>query len=238
MRLMGSGGSATVLGGMKGKPDYYWRKSKEEGYPARSVFKLQEIQEKHRPVPPGSRVLDLGASPGSWSLWLLDLLAANGSVTGVDLNDPDGKLLARKNYRFLRGDFTSEEAVRWIRDRGPYDVVVSDAAPSTSGNRMMDTARSAQIARQVLAICEHSLVPGGNCVFKIFQGGEERDLLALVRARFASARAFKPKASRSESMETYFIGLGFKGAGPEAGPGAGPAAGPGAEGAIPPGTRA
>jgi 23S rRNA (uridine2552-2'-O)-methyltransferase len=195
---------------MKGKPDYYWRRSKEEGYPARSVFKLQEIQQKHHPVAPGSRVLDLGASPGSWSLWLLGLLAGAGSVTGVDLNDPDGKLLARKNYRFLRGDFGTEETARWIRDHGPYDVVVSDAAPSTTGNRMMDTARSAEIARQVIAICAQSLVAGGSCVLKIFQGGEERDLLALMRGRFASARAFKPKASRSESMETYFIGLGFK----------------------------
>jgi 23S rRNA (uridine2552-2'-O)-methyltransferase len=218
---------------MKGKPDYYWRKSKEEGYPARSVFKLQEIQEKHAPVPPASRVLDLGASPGSWSLWLLDQLAGSGSVTGVDLNDPDEKLLARKSYRFLRADFTSEETVRWIRERGPYDVVVSDAAPSTSGNRMMDTARSAEIARQVLAICEHSLVAGGNCVFKIFQGGEERDLLAVLRSRFASARAFKPKASRSESMETYFIGLGFRGAGA----GAGPGPSPDAESSKRPGTR-
>jgi 23S rRNA (uridine2552-2'-O)-methyltransferase len=194
---------------MKGKPDYYWRKSKEEGYPARSVFKLQEIQEKHGPVKPAARVLDLGASPGSWSLYLLDMLAGGGSVTGVDLNEPDGKLLARKSYRFLHGDFTTEEMERRIREAGPFDIVVSDAAPSTTGNRTMDTARSAEIARKVIAICETCLVPGGNCVLKIFQGGEERDILADMRRLFASARAFKPKASRSDSMETYFIGMGF-----------------------------
>lgn len=194
---------------MKGKPDYYWRKSKEEGYPARSIFKLQEIQQKHAPVKPAARVLDLGASPGSWSLYLLDMLAGGGSVTGVDLNEPDGKLLARKNYRFLLGDFTTGEVEQRIREAGPYDVVVSDAAPSTTGNRTMDTARSAEIARHVIAICESCLVPGGNCVLKIFQGGEERDILAGMRHQFSSARAFKPKASRSDSMETYFIGLGF-----------------------------
>jgi 23S rRNA (uridine2552-2'-O)-methyltransferase len=194
---------------MKGKPDYYWRKSKEEGYPARSVFKLQEIQQKHGPVKPAARVLDLGASPGSWSLYLLDMLAGAGGVTGVDLNEPDGKLLARKGYRFLHGDFTSEEIVRRIREAGPFDIVVSDAAPSTSGNRTMDTARSAEIARKVIAICETCLVPGGNCVLKIFQGGEERDILAGMRRLFSTAKAFKPKASRSDSMETYFIGLGF-----------------------------
>lgn len=215
---------------MKGKPDYYWKKSKDEGYPARSVFKLQEIQQKHRPVGPGSRVLDLGAAPGSWSLWLLDLLAGSGSVTGVDLNEPDAKLRSRKNYRFLRGDFSSEETGRWIREQGPYDAVVSDAAPSTTGNRTMDTARSADIARCVLDICEQVLVPGGSCVLKIFQGGEERDLLARMRSRFDSARAFKPKASRSESMETYFIGLGFRGTTGQPPAAAGPAGTPGTPG--------
>jgi 23S rRNA (uridine2552-2'-O)-methyltransferase len=198
---------------MKGKPDYYWRKSKEEGYPARSVFKLQEIQQKHGPVKPSGRVLDLGASPGSWSLYLLDMLAGAGSVTGVDLNEPGGKLLARKNYRFILGDFTTAEVTRKIREAGPFDVIVSDAAPSTTGNRTLDTARSAEIARTVIGFCEQCLVPGGNCVLKIFQGGEERDVLARMRALFNATKAFKPKASRSDSMETYFIGLGFTPAG-------------------------
>ena len=194
---------------MKGKPDYYWRKSKEEGYPARSVFKLQEIQRKLGPVKPAARVLDLGASPGSWSLYLLDMLAGAGSVTGVDLNEPDARLLARKGYKFIHGDFTTAEVERRIRESGPFDIVVSDAAPSTTGNRTMDTARSAEIARKVIAVCETCLLPGGNCVLKIFQGGEEREILADMRRLFAAAKAFKPKASRSDSMETYFIGLGF-----------------------------
>jgi 23S rRNA (uridine2552-2'-O)-methyltransferase len=196
---------------MKGKPDYYWRKSKEEGYPARSVFKLQEIQEKLKPIRHGTRVLDLGASPGSWSLYILDLLAGTGSVTGVDLNLPDDKLLSRRNYKFFQGDFTSEEVVRQITEAGPFESVVSDAAPSTMGERTRDTARSAQIVRQVLSICEKSLLPGGSCVLKIFQGGEEQEILRRMRVMFTTARAFKPKASRSESMETYFVGLGFRG---------------------------
>lgn len=196
--------------GMKGKPDYYYNKSKEEGYPARSVFKLQEIQERHHPLRPGARVLDMGASPGSWSLWILDMMAGAGSVTGVDLNLPDPKLLARKGYRFFQGDFTAPEILERIKAAGPFDAVVSDAAPSTTGNRSLDTARSAEIARQVLAICRLCLVPGGSCVLKIFQGGEEREILAAMRAMFDAARALKPKASRSESMETYFVGLARK----------------------------
>lgn len=194
---------------MKGKPDYYWRKSKEEGFPARSVFKLREIQEKYRLVRPGNAVLDLGASPGSWSLYILDLLAGGGSVTGVDLKAPDRKLLSRRGFRFIQGDFTSGETLAAILAFRPFDVVVSDAAPSTTGNRTMDTQRSLDLARQVLSIAEKALKPGGSLALKIFQGGEEKEILDWMRGRFASARAFKPKASRRDSMETYFVGTGF-----------------------------
>jgi len=207
--LQGHPGSATVFSTMKGKPDYYWRKSKEEGYPARSVFKLQEIQEKHRIVKPGNRVLDLGVSPGSWSIFILDFLSGAGGVVGVDLNEPDRKLLGRKGFRFVHGDFTAEEVARQLVEAGPFDAVVSDAAPSTMGNRTRDTERSLDIARQVLALCEKSLAPGGNCLLKIFQGGGEKEILDRMRRLFSGARAFKPKASRPDSMETYYIGTGF-----------------------------
>ena len=126
---------------MKGKADYYWRKSKEEGYPARSVFKLQEIQEKYKPLGPGNRVLDLGASPGSWSLYILDMLAGAGRVIGVDLNPPDEKLAAKKNYRFFHGDFTTEEVVRQIMAEGPFDVVVSDMRMGTACSRSFRAGR-------------------------------------------------------------------------------------------------
>jgi 23S rRNA (uridine2552-2'-O)-methyltransferase len=196
---------------MPGKPDYYWRKSKEEGYPARSVFKLREIQEKFKPLRPGTRVLDLGASPGSWSLWVMDMLSGSGGVTGVDLNEPDPRLLSRKGYRFIQGDFTDAAVLAALREAGPFDAVISDAAPQTTGTRARDTARSAELVRAVLDICAASLQPGGSCVLKIFQGGEEREVLERMRRMFDAARAFKPKASRSESMETYFVGLGLRG---------------------------
>jgi 23S rRNA (uridine2552-2'-O)-methyltransferase len=194
---------------MKGRPDYYWRKSKEEGFPARSVFKLREIQQKLQPLRPGSRVLDLGASPGSWSLFVLDFLGSEGSAVGVDLNRPDGRLLNRPRYRFIQGDFTSPPVVQQIVAEGPFDAVLSDAAPSTTGIRTVDTGRSMEIAWQVLALCEQVLAPGGSCVLKIFPGGEEKLVLDRMRSLFGAARAYKPRSSRPDSMETYFIGLGF-----------------------------
>ncbi len=158
-------------------------------------------------------MLDLGASPGSWSLFILDLFAGGGDVTGVDLKEPDQRLMSRRNFNFIPGDFTTQEVLGRIMEAAPYDSVVSDAAPSTTGNRTLDTARSMDIARQVLAICEKALAPGGNCLLKIFQGGEEKEILDRMRILFDASRAFKPKASRSDSMETYYIGLGFTGPG-------------------------
>lgn len=191
---------------MKGRPDFYWRKSKAQGYPARSVYKLEEIQEKFQLVRRECRVLDIGASPGSWSLYVLETLAPK-SVTGVDLNPPDPKLLSHRGFRFIHGDFFRQEILEELKADGPYDIVLSDAAPSTSGNRMTDTVRSKEIGMQVMRICREVLREGGSVALKIFQGGEEMEVLAEMKSTFSEARAFKPKASRSDSMEIYFVGL-------------------------------
>ena len=181
------------------------------------MYKLQELQEKFRLFQRGNRVLDLGSSPGSWSLYILDILGEGGKVTGVDLNPPDQALSTRRGFRFIHGDFFLPEILARVTEEGPFDVVVSDAAPSTSGNRTSDTARSLELARQVLRICRQVLSPGGNMAVKIFQGGEEREVLDDMRKSFRTARAFKPKASRRDSMEIYFAGCGFISAHPPGG---------------------
>jgi 23S rRNA (uridine2552-2'-O)-methyltransferase len=192
---------------MPGKPDYYWQKSKDQGYPARSVWKLLELQERFRLLDAGPRVLDLGCSPGSWSLAVLERFGVRAALTGVDLDEPDAKLLRRPGFTFVRGDFTDPAVLAVVVARGPFDVVLSDAAPSTTGNRISDTERSLELGKAVIAAASACLRPGGNLALKIFQGGGERELLESLRAGFETARAFKPKASRSESMETYFVAL-------------------------------
>jgi 23S rRNA (uridine2552-2'-O)-methyltransferase len=129
---------------------------------------------------------------------------------GVDLDAPDRKLLSRKCFRFIHEDFFNEATVASIAESGPFDTVLSDAAPSTSGNRMSDTARSLEMGLRVLEICDRVLAPGGSVAVKIFQGGEEKRVLEGMKSRFTEARAFKPKASRSDSMEIYFTGTGFR----------------------------
>jgi len=138
---------------------------------------------------------------------VLERLGGRAAVTGVDLDDPDARLRSRKGFTFIRGDFTNPAVLASVVAQGPFDVVLSDAAPSTSGNRINDTERSLELGRAVIEAARACLRTGGNLALKIFQGGGERELLASLRARFEEARAFKPKASRSESMEIYFVAL-------------------------------
>jgi len=192
------------------KPDFLTRKAKSEGYPARSVYKLSEMQEKFKLLRPGARVLDIGAAPGSWSLWVLRFLKGSGFLAAVDLS-PLGMKPPTENFFFLRGDLYDPDVRAALAGRGPYDLVLSDAAPSTTGNRTVDTGRSEAIVEAVLGYADDLLAPGGSLVVKLFQGGGERELLNALKERYATARGFKPKACRAESFETYLLGLGKKG---------------------------
>lgn len=189
------------------KPDHWTLKAKAEGYPARSVYKLAEMQEKFKLLKPGIRVLDLGAAPGSWSLWVLRHLKGSGFLAAVDLS-PLGMKPPFGNFLFLQGDLHDPAVRAALAERGPYGLILSDAAPSTTGNRTVDTGRSESLVEAVIEYADALLAPGGNLVAKLFQGGGERDLLAALKERFETARGFKPKACRSESFETYLIGLG------------------------------
>lgn len=193
-------------------PDFWASKARKEGYPARSVYKLEEIDKRFHIVRRGMRILDLGAAPGSWSLYAMKALAGSGSVTAVDLKVISLPALLRQGgFRFMRADLLAESTCTALGDGGPYDLVLSDAAPDTTGNRTVDTERSAALVRGVVAIADRLLTPGGRLVVKLFQGGEERDILAAMRERFGTARNFKPKASRDNSFEVYCIGVDFRG---------------------------
>ncbi len=192
------------------RPDHFSQQARREGYVARSVYKLEELQKRFRLLRAGDRVLDVGAAPGSWSQYARKIIGRDGGITAVDLQ-PLPDLEGFPSVTTIEADVFDEETVDRIAALGPYNLVMSDAAPSTTGNRTVDTARSAALVEQVVTICERVLVPGGAMVAKIFQGGDEQALLAMVRARFESSRLVKPKASRSESFETFLVGLKFQG---------------------------
>ena len=189
------------------KPDYWSRKAFSEGYPARSVYKLKELDEKFGLLKKNYKVLDLGAAPGSWTVFVLRTLDGTGHVTSIDLK-PLAKSVVGSNLEFIQGDLYDQE----VRDRamalGPYDSVICDAAPPTTGNRTVDTARSTGLVELAIFYAQTMLKPGGNFAVKIFQGGDQQALLKSMREIFPSPRGFKPEACRTESFETYLVGLG------------------------------
>lgn len=191
-------------------PDYWASLARKRGYPARSVFKLEEIQKKWKPLQRGKAVLDIGASPGSWSLFALRTLGERARVTAIDLNPlriqaPPGTVL-----RFLQANVFSDEARVFLQQELPYGCILSDAAPSTSGNRLVDCGRSLELVSKVLEMAGEYLAPNGNCVIKLFQGDNMEDIVKDLKSKFREVRTFRPKAVRNDSMEVYIINLGFE----------------------------
>ena len=203
------------------KPDFWQQKAKSEGYPARSVYKLKEIDEKFdifkARINGQVKVLDIGAAPGSWSLFVLRTVfpkIKQAFLAAVDLSplsrEFDRGLFDKDNFFFIQGDITLPEIREVLLSKGPYSTIISDAAPATTGSHTVDAARSYNLAEEVINYAE-SLAPGGNLVVKVFQGGDSAELLKRMKTLFSTAKTFKPTACRNESVETYFIGLGYKG---------------------------
>lgn len=198
------------------KLDYWSLKAQKEGFPARSVYKLKEMDEKFgllRGLKNG-KALDIGAAPGSWSLYMLRKLAGAGFLAAADLSPLsrayDKGLFDGANFFFIQGDIYEQEIREALISRGPYRLIVSDVAPSTMGNRSVDTLRSLALVEEVVNYAELCLEPGGSLVVKIFQGGDMQDVQKRIKSLFESSRSFKPEACRSGSFETYLIGQGRK----------------------------
>ncbi|HHU88159.1 MAG: SAM-dependent methyltransferase [Sphaerochaetaceae bacterium] len=187
--------------------DHYTLRAHKEGYPARSVYKLEEINEKNQIIKVGDTVLDVGAAPGSWTLYThRQLIKGKGLIVAVDLNPLELNAIPHTVISYT-GDAFSPEIREKLISHGPYDAIISDAAPKTTGVRTVDTSRSEYIGEQILLLAEEHLKRGGNLVFKLFQGGGEQELLTKMRSLFAKAKILKPKASRQDSFEIFLIGL-------------------------------
>jgi len=185
--------------------DHYSRRAKKDRYPARSVYKLEEIQQKHSLIKKGDKVLDLGCFPGSWLLYAAKLTGDKGRVIGIDLKPV--KIQVAPNIEVITGDVFEIKAESLGND---FNVVLSDMAPATTGHKSVDSARSAGLCETALTIAERVLLPGGSFVCKIFQGPDFNQFLDSVRTGFKSQKIFKPLSSRKASKEIFIIGLGFK----------------------------
>jgi 23S rRNA (uridine2552-2'-O)-methyltransferase len=187
--------------------DHFGERAKREGFPARSVYKLEEIDRRVKLFRRGQRVLDLGAAPGSWTLYAADKVGSEGSVVAVDLNEARIALPGHVSFRAL--DVFALDAAT-LGGPSSFDVVLSDMAPHTSGQRQRDQFGSYELYVRALEIAASVLCPGGAFVGKIFQGAELEQARALTRAAFEQVRIVKPAASRDESYEIFLVGLGAK----------------------------
>lgn len=196
---------------MKEYRDHYFLKAKRENYPARSVYKLKELDAKFRLLKPGMKVLDLGAAPGSWSLGVAEKVGSKGLVLACDIQSTETAFPPQ--VLFMQEDVFQRSAAfeAKLAELGPFDLVISDMAPRTTGTRFTDQARSLELTLEALAVACLHLKQGGNFVVKIFMGPDIQDLLTPMRKAFSSVKSFKPKSSRAESKEIFFTGLGFRG---------------------------
>lgn len=191
--------------------DYYFKKAKQENYPARSIYKLEEAQKKHQFIKPGDRILDLGCHPGSWSLYAAEIAGGKGAVVGVDLQKSSvGPAAGSAPIEFICADIFADDVKTQLTGKFPFQVVVSDLAPKTTGHKFSDHLKSLELSRQALAIATQLLCPGGHFYCKVFQGEDFPDFVNEVRRFFKKTKIVKPKSSRVESREVFVLGLELK----------------------------
>jgi 23S rRNA (uridine2552-2'-O)-methyltransferase len=185
--------------------DRFWKKARKQGLRARSAFKLEEIQERFQLLKPGGRVLDLGAAPGGWCQIAARAVGPKGFVLGVDL-EPIAAL--PPPARTWVADAFAPTLVERMRDEGhaPYDAVLSDLAPKTSGVRSADEARSLELAGRALSLALEVLKPSGAFVVKVFMGGGFESFLRSARQAFREVKVVRPEASVARrSKEVYLV---------------------------------
>jgi len=195
----------------KRHPDHWNRKAKAEGYAARSVYKLEEIDRRFRVLPRGSegrgpgRVVDLGCCPGSWSRFVRERCGRNASLVGVDWQEVEnfpGTLLKASVFEVPAGQIRAALG-------GAADLVLSDMAPFTTGNRLTDHVTQLELAQCALQRARELLRPGGAFVVKVFDGEDAPAFVAEVKRHFSEVKRVKPEATRDISVEFFLVGTGF-----------------------------
>ena len=188
--------------------DSYTVRAQKQGFPARSVYKLEEIQKAYRILRKGNRVLDLGCTPGSWLLFASQIVGPKGIVVGVDLASIS--LALPPNARFVQKDVLCWDKSFLEAIDGPFDVVLSDMAPSTTGNSFVDAQRSLELCESALTISLQVLRPKGAFVCKIFHGTDFKDFSNRTKASFRRVAHIRPKTTRKGSKEIFIVALGKK----------------------------
>ena len=202
--------------------DTYVKLAKREGYRARAAYKLKEIDEAHKLIKPGHMVIDLGSTPGAWSQYIRRKLSPKTATGGgAAVGELNGRIIALdllpmepvEGVVFIHGDFREDEILTQITSemKGDLaDVVVSDMAPNLSGIDSTDAARVENLIELAIDFCKNHMKPEGALVAKVFHGSGYSQLVVMFKANFKVVKAIKPASSRSESSETFLVGMGQK----------------------------
>ena len=188
--------------------DPYVMRAKREGFRSRAAYKLAEIDDKHRVLKPGARVVDLGAAPGGWSEIAAQRIGPSGRVIALDILD----FKPMTGVEFLKLDFLDEAAPEQLKAMlgGKVDVVLSDMAANATGHRKTDHLRIMALAEAATHFAREVLGKGGSFLCKVLQGGTETVLLAELKRDFETVKHVKPPASRTDSAELYLLAKGFR----------------------------
>lgn len=189
--------------------DEFVKRAQKEGYRARAAYKLLEIDDKDRLIKPGMTVVDLGATPGSWSQVAVQRLKGQGRVIALDILDME----PIRGVEFLQGDFRENAVLKQLEEmlhNKPVDLVIADMAPNMSGIADVDQAGATYLTELALEFSKDWLKPSGNFLVKVFIGAGFEEILQTMRGMFDKVVTRKPKASRDRSSEVYLLGLGKK----------------------------
>lgn len=189
--------------------DHYFKKAKEQNFAARSIFKLEEIDQKLKIIKSGQQILDLGASPGSWSQYCSQKIGVKGRILGVDLNPVQVKL---PNATFIHADLRDLNLQEIFSAHGfdKFDVVLSDMAPKTTGIRNTDQARSLELCELAFTVAEKFLLKGGHFVCKLFHSDDFTKMKELIKGSYQKFEAIKPDSTRKISKEIFLVGINKK----------------------------
>ena len=189
--------------------DHFYKKAKKEKFLARSIYKLEEIDKKHKLIKKDDRVLDLGYYPGSWIQYISKAVGPKGLVYGMDIQ-PINEKLKLPNITLLELDFREFDVDHFDFTSELFDVVTSDMAPKTTGMKDVDQARSMELVENIFARLPKLLLPNGNLVVKVFESGESQRFFQKNRILFKETSFLRPKSTRSTSKEYFFIGKAYQ----------------------------
>ncbi len=188
--------------------DHLTQRAKAENYPARSVYKLEEIQKKFHVLKKNDRILDLGCAPGSWLLYAAKKVGNHGKVFGIDLKKIQVRL--PENVVAIEDNILDMNNESFFETKTGFHTILSDMAPATTGRKDVDALRSFDLCQMALKIADDFLLKNGNFVCKIFQGNDFNAFQKNVKSKFKGCKIFKPESCRKQSKEIYIIAKGKK----------------------------